>query len=121
MGEELLLALALGCDRVSSLEGSLVAGTGMMAVVAVPAALAVSAVKHRSAQYCACLAAAQCCSFMYCCCSSKYWTWRCGARRCSSGVIRSVYPGTNTLAVVAANRSRRLTSISRVVAAAAAS
>ena len=44
MGEELLLALALGCDRVSSLEGSLaVAGTGMMAVVAVPAALAVSA------------------------------------------------------------------------------
>ena len=49
MVEELLLAVAVGCDRVcSSLEGSLAfAGTGLMAAVAVSAALAVSAVKHR--------------------------------------------------------------------------
>ncbi len=48
----------------SSLEASLVfAGAGLMAAVVVSAALAVSAVKHRSAQYCAWIAAAQCCSF----------------------------------------------------------
>jgi len=118
VGGGIALAMgARGCDRVcSSLEGSLAfAGTGLMAAVAVSAALAVSAVKHRSAQYCAWIAAAQCCS-------CRYWTWRCRACRCSSRVIGVIYPGTNTLAAVAANRScRRLFSTSRLVAVAAAS